>query len=356
MKALLTLLQEATMTFGLLLTALLAPAPVAEHASLDVKAYRTWKIELPADPFQKVSGAIPIPHAGGAGFVVEPRGQGLAIDTDGDGEVDRELNGRKDPDTQVRHARVVLTGKATDGGELRYPVRLKDEGAGWVWAAGGALVGDVGGVGLQIIDLDGNGSFHDVGRDAVVVGGTGVAQFLGETIAVGDGLLRVTVEDGDRGLTIEPFDGATGTLDIASEFGGKGVMLAAVVQSVDGRQSFELGAHDGKVTVPAGSYRLVTAALGLGDARVDVDPARMKAVQVSGDATAKLGWGAPIRATFDYERDGGELTFDPRQVSYIGAGGERWIGWNPIGKSPKFQVKEKDTGDVLVDVVFPGSC
>jgi hypothetical protein len=43
-------------------------------------------------------------------------------------------------------------------------------------------------------------------------------------------------------------------------------------------------------------------------------------------------------------------------VSYVGAGGERWIGWNPIGKSPKFQVKEKDTGDVLVDVVFPGSC
>ena len=92
------------MTFGLLLTALLAPAPVAEHASLDVKAYRTWKIELPADPFQKVSGTIPIPHADGAGFLVEPRGQGLAVDTDGDGEVDRELNGRKDPDTQVRHA------------------------------------------------------------------------------------------------------------------------------------------------------------------------------------------------------------------------------------------------------------
>jgi hypothetical protein len=344
------------MTISLLLTALLAPAPAGELTPLDVKAYRTWKIELPADPFQKVSGSIPVAHAGGDGFPVEPRGQGLAVDTDGDGEVDRELNGRKDPDTQVRHARVVLTGKAVDGGDLRYPVRFKDEGAGWTWASGGALVGQIDGVGLQVIDLNGNGSFHDVGRDAVVVGGTGVAHFLGETLTVGDQLMQVTLEDSDRGLFAEPFDGATGTLDLASDFGGKGVMLSAVVQSVDGRQSFELGAHEGKVTVPEGRYRLVTAALGLGDARVEVDPTRMKAVEVSGDATAKLGWGAPIRATFAYKREGGELTFDPRQVSYVGAGGERWIGWNPIGKSPKFQVKEKDTGDVLVDVVFPGSC
>lgn len=344
------------MTLGLLLTALIAPAPAVEHASLDVKAYRKWKIELPADPFQKVSGSIPIPHSGGDGFAVEPRGEGLMVDTDGDGAVDREVNGRTDPETKVRHARVLLTGRAADGSELRYPVRFKDEGSGWTWASGGALVGDVRGVSLQLIDMNGNGSFDDVGEDAVVVGGTGVAQFLGETVVVGDELLSVTLADGGRTLTAAPFQGTTGTLDLASDFGGKGVMMAAVVQSLDGRQSFDLAPHEGRAEVPAGSYRIVTASLGLGDARVQVDPARMRSVKVEGDATSKVRWGSPMRATFDYDRSGGELTFEPNRVHYLGAGGEEWVGWNPIGKSPTFQVKEKETGEVLVDVVFPGSC
>ena len=73
-------------------------------------------------------------------------------------------------------------------------------------------------------------------------------------------------------------------------------------------------------------------------------------------ATSKVRWGSPMRATFDYDRSGGELTFEPNRVHYLGAGGEEWVGWNPIGKSPTFQVKEKETGEVLVDVVFPGSC
>ena len=81
----------------------------------------------------------------------------------------------------------------------------------------------------------------------------------------------------------------------------------------------------------------------------------MTSKKPSGGTTA-LEWGAPMRATFAYARSGSELVLKPDDVQYFGAAGEQWVGWQPIGKSPKFSIKEKDTGDVLVDVVFPGSC
>ncbi|MEM9381879.1 MAG: hypothetical protein AAGB93_18125 [Planctomycetota bacterium] len=345
------------MTLSLLVATLLAPAGAPDGGAavvLTPKAYRTWSIELPADPFRKLSGSFPIPHANGDGFAVEARGVGFAVDLDGDGELDRVVEGRVHPETKVRHARVVLTGERADGSELRYPVRLKDEGQGWHWAAGGALVGAARGTQVRLVDMDGNGSHGDVGTDAIVVGATDVAQFLGETIAIDGALHAVRVEG--RSLALDAFEGATGLLDVRSRFGGKGVLLSAVVRSVDGKQSFELSGHEKGLRVPAGDYALVAATLGLGDARVTVDASDMDAVTVATDGAAALQWGAPIQASFTYRRADGKIVLDPNDVRYVGAGGEKWIGWNPIGKSPTFQIKEKGTGDVLVDVVFPGSC
>ncbi len=347
------------MTLSLIIATLLAPAgtpDVGAVVALTPKAYRTWSIELPADPFHKLLGAFPIPHANGDGFAAESRGVGLAIDTDGDGEIDRVVEGRVHPETKVRHARLVLTGKSADGSAFRYPVRLQDEGKGWHWATGGALIGDIDGTQVQLIDMNGNGLFGDVGTDAIVLDGTGVAQFLGETLSLDGKLQAITVAEDGESLSLTDFTGESGVLDLRSEFNGKGVMLSAVVQSADGKQSFELSSFDEGLTVPAGTYNLIGATLGLGDSRVTINPAGMKAMTVSADAKTALEWGAPIKASFAYQRSGREVVLNPNDVKYVGAGGEQWIGWNPIGKSPTFQIKEKDTGDVLVDVVFPGSC
>lgn len=318
------------------------------------KAFRTWSIELPADPFRAVSGSIPIAHANGEGFAVEARGVGLAIDTDGDGSLDRVVEGREHPETKVRHARLTLSGETTDGAAFRYPVRLVKAAQGWQWATGGALVGTFDGTRLTVIDLNGNGHYGDVGSDAIVVGGGEVAQFLGETVSIGGTLRSLSVE----GATahVSAFEGETGTLDVHREFDGKGVLLSAVVQSTDGKHSFELSRAEDGLTVPVGSYELVSASLGLGESRVTAKTADMAPLDVESDATCELQWGAPVKASFAYQQSGSEIVLDPAEVEYVGAAGERWVGWDPIGKSPKFEIKEKSTGDVLVDVVFPGSC
>ena len=173
-----------------------APDIAAEFTSeLRPKAYRTWSIELPADAFRPVSGVIPIPHVGGSGFAVESRGVGLAVDLDGDGTLDRVIEGREHPETKVREARFVLQSKRTDGTDLRYPVRLESKGGGWSWAPGGALIGEIAGTQVAIIDLDGNGHHGDVGTDAMAVGGSDVAQFMGETVSIDGKLHSLQLED-----------------------------------------------------------------------------------------------------------------------------------------------------------------
>jgi len=326
----------------------------AERFNLTPKAYRTWRIDLPADPFRVVSGAIPIAHAGGAGFSAEARGAGLALDTDGDGQVDRVVEGTVDTATGVASARVTLAGRGADGAPFTYPVRLEATAGVWKWAAGGALEGQLGATAVRVVDLDGNGRFGDVGRDAIVVGDGDVAQLLGEAIHVDGRLVQLSIDAAGTTAEVAPFDGPTGVLDVRSALAAKGVLLAAVVASEDGRHSFELSS--GAATVPTGRYRVVNAKLGLGDARVVAEASRMAPIEVAAGETTALQWGAPIAASFAVQRSGDEYVVDPGHVRYIGRGGEQWSGWSPIGKSPTFRVKEKTTGEVLVDFVFPGSC
>lgn len=329
----------------------LAPALSTE---LRPKAYRTWTIELPSEAFRPVSGSIPIPHAGGEGFSVESRGVGLAVDLDGDGTLDRVIEGREHPETKVREARFVLQAKRVDGSAFRYPVRLQSSGGGWTWAPGGALVGEIDGTPVAIIDMDGNGHHGDIGTDAITVGGSDVAQFMGETVSIGGDLLSLSL-DGST-LSARPFEGESGILDVRTALDAKGVLLGAVVKSLDGKHSFEMSGAEKGLEVPTGRYRLMGATVGLGDARVTVDARRMRAMSVKAGAETRLAWGAPVKASFDINYKDGDIVLDPSTVRYVGAAGERWTGWNPVGKSPAFSIKEKATGDVLVDVVFPGSC
>lgn len=338
-----------------LVASLLAPAaPQADAIELRPRAVRTWTLELPADPFRPVSGSIPLPHAGGDGFPVEPRGMGFAVDTDGDGAVDRVIEGREHPETKVRHARVTLTGRDASGAELRYPVRLEVRSAGWCWATSSVLTGEIEGTPVTVVDMDGNGSFGDIGRDAIAVGGSEVASFLGSTIHAG-GALRSLEIDGNR-AAVAPYEGETGTLDLLGAFEGRGVMLGAIVKSVNGRHSFELSRAEDGLTVPLGRYRLVSATLGLGESRVTCDGRGMSSIRVKEDEESSPRWGGPVKASFTYGMKDGKVILDPAQVRYEGAAGERWTGWDPVGKSPTFAIKEKDTGEVLVDAVFPGSC
>ena len=343
---------------SMLLATSLTTAPVpsgpGETATLRYRADRTWDVQLPAERFIPVSGGFPIAHAGGAQFVAEVDGTTLVVDTDGDGVTDRRIEATTD-DSGARHARVTLRGTTTDGADLRYAVRLREENGAWTWAAGGAMHGRVGTTPVRLYDQNHNGRYDDYGVDAMIVGRGTVASYLSRAIVTDGTLLELDVAPDGTTVTTRPFSRETGTLDVTTGLRTDAKLLAAIVRSADGAYAFDLAATPGPVTVPAASYEIMTGALGLGRQRVEVTAGRAEAIDVTPGASTTLTWGGPVDAEFEYERAGEQVVFSPDHIWYYGAAGEQYSNWDPIGKSPTFTVRNAVTKEVLEVVILPGS-
>ena len=345
-----------------LVAACFVPCDAGESNSvaLRYRSYRNWSIRLPSEKWFSIKDGIKIPHAGGDGFAVAMEGNDLQFDTDGDGELDRTIKAIVDQKTNVSTTRVVLSGKTKSGESFRYAARLRKDASGWEWAPGGALAGTIqteaGPVPVRIIDQDGNGRFNDVGRDAMVVGSNDHATLLSNTICVGTELQSVEVAGDGSSLTLSAYDGPTAEIDMTTEFNSKAALLSSIVVSSDGKHSFDVGAIDGPIKVPAAKYRVLHGVLGLGEHRVQISSGRMEPFELKPGNTKTFNWGGPIASEFEFARSGDQIQFSPNQVWYYGKAGEQYVGWNPIGKSPEFRVLDADTGAVLEVAILPGSC
>ena len=342
---------------SLLTLLLVSAAPAAtEVVPLSDRSMREFDLSLPAEAWRPVTDLLPIPHAGGEGFAVRTAGVGLELDTDGDGEFDRVVEGKFDELTSERSAWVRLEGQRADGSPLQYAVRLLDKGEGWQWAASGCVQGKLGTTRIRVVDLNGDGRFDGVGEDAMILGGGRIASLLSSAILVEGELRSLDVSADGSSFTLGDYAGETGRLDAKSSMGTDGKLLAAVVVSADRQLSFDLALLPADAEIPVGEYRIAYGVLGLGAARLSLGPGKSEPIQVTSDAEQVLEWGGPARAEFSYRREGGEVLLSPNEVWYYGTAGEEYFGWTPIGKSPEFTIKETALGTELEKALFPGSC
>lgn len=346
----------------LLATAFIVPCNAAESESVDLRyrSYRNWTIQLPGEKWFSVKDGIKIAHSGGDAFAVSMVGNDLRFDTDGDEELDRTIKPIVDQKTGVSTTRVILSGKTKLGAAFRYAVRLRSDANGWEWAPGGALAGtittDAGPVPIRIIDQDGNGRFNDVGRDAMIVGANDHATLLSKTIYVDNTLQNVNVATDGSSLTLSAYDGPTAEIDMTTTFNSKAALLSSIIVSADKQHSFDVGAIEGPIKIPAARYSVVHGVLGLGEHRVQISSGRMQPFELAADEIKTFDWGGPITSEFKFARAGDQVQFSPNNVWYYGKAGEQYVGWNPIGKSPEFRVLDADTGAVLEVAILPGSC
>lgn len=322
----------------------LAAGGESVRVDLSYRTYRTWKIELPAESYTKVSGELP------GGFAVELDGIKLLVDADGDGTLERSVEGKLD-DSGVRTA--VLVCRRGEGRPVGF--RLRDKGDGWRHAPAGAAIGKLGETRLQLIDQDNDGRFDGYGSDAMIVGTGARAQFLSDVVSVGGALYSIDVAADGSFLEYASFQGESGVLDLTSDMEAEAKLLTAVVKSADGRRSFDLASAPNGLVIPAGEYNIHSGKFGLGKAIVQVDPAATAPLIVTAEGACTLNWGGPVRAEFAYQRQGDEIAFHPDAVWYYGAAGEQYVGWQPIGKSPEFTVRSEATGAELARAVFAGS-
>lgn len=314
--------------------------PESGEVALQTKIQRRQKLLLPGEAATAVATGFHFQDGIGADFRADIDGEALRIDADGDGELETRIEGDK--------GFVVL---AKDG--RRYGVSLHKQGE-WTFVAGSVVQGELAGTRIRIVDQNHNGRFDDIGKDALVIGNGRAASFLSEVVSIGGELKKIEVAADGSKLRFAPFAGATGKLSLRAVTDGK--VMAAVLNSTDGRYSVHLSKHDAEMVVPAGDYVLHSGVLSLAGSRVAMSQGRSKPFAVAADAAEKLQWGGPAKAEFAYQDQGGQLTFDPNRIWFYGAKNEEYKNWNPVGKSPRITVVDRSTGEVIAETRFPGSC
>ena len=325
------------------------------EVQLSFRTLRTWDVRLPAETFAPIGKAIPFAAAGEAGLKIAIEEGTLRIDRNGDGELD----GRVETPSKEKGSQLVVF-RLNEGSENEstYAIRVKNNGR-WSYAPAGAMEGQAGNTRFMIFDQNGNGRFDDYGVDAMIVGRGKTASFLSHSIHI-DGILNELVMGADgRTASLTPFTGESGMLDLGSELTTQAKIRSVIVNSEDGKHSFELSRAlnaKGGLSVPAGNYMLHSAQVVLGKSHAEMTVGNSKPITVTAGQTATLNWGGPANAKFGYKRGGGKLQIAPGDIKYYGSAGELYSNFMPLGSSPQFAIKEKATGEVLVNAVFPGNC
>jgi len=321
---------------------------------LEAKALRSWDILLPAERFADVGTGFALPHKAladqpGDRFAVQIEGARLRVDLDGNGEYEALVEGED--------GFVTLTGTSPQGSALEYSVRLvQRKGQPWQYSCGGAMVGAIGDTKLQFIDQNLNGSFADYGEDALIVGHDRAASLLSHVVSIEGQLYTIDVAADGSNFSYTAFEGAAGTLDVCSGFESKAKLESAIVVSADKNYSFSLAKAKDGLRVPAGDYKLLYGQLVLGDSKATVRTGRAKIFAVAANARQSVAWGGPVNAEFAFKREGSSVSFTPWDIWYYGRLGEEYSNFLPLGKTPDFVIKEKNTGQQLVIARFPGNC
>jgi len=336
---------------SLIVAALAAPLALAGErtVALTPKAFRGEELLLPDARWLDVGGGMSVRHARGERFQTAVEGEVLRADLDGDGTLEARVEGQD--------GLLTFRGTSPEGHPLAWSVRVArfDKGP-WKYAVGGAMVGEVDETRVQLVDMNLNGEFDDVGEDALIVGTTRAASYLSQVLALDGELWNLRVERDGSSLNLTPYGGPTATIDLVSHFESRAKLRSAVVRSTDGRHSFELSRSRGGMLVPAGDYQLVAGFLALGDSRARITAGRSRPLALSAGGRLAPQWGGPVEGEFSYQREGEELAFTPWDIWYYGKLGEEYTQFLPLGQSPEFEVADAASGKPLVYAKFPGNC
>ncbi|MDF1836677.1 MAG: hypothetical protein P1V35_02310 [Planctomycetota bacterium] len=325
------------------------------QVDLTFRTLRTWDVHLPAEAFAPIGKTIPFAAAGEAGLKVAIEEGTLRIDRNGDGTLD----GRVETPSEDKKSQLVVfrLNEGTED-ESSYAIRVQNKGR-WSYAPAGAMEGRAGNTRFMIFDQNGNGRFDDYGVDAMIVGRGKTASFLSNSIHIDGELHQLTMSADGQTAQLAAFSGEMGKLDLGKQLSTKAKMRSVIVNSEDGKHSFELSralTAEGGLNVPTGNYILHSAQVVLGKSHATMSTGNSKPISVDAGGTSTLSWGGPVNAKFRYRRGGDELQIAPGDILYYGSAGEVYSNFMPLGSSPKFAVKEKATGKVLVNAVFPGNC
>jgi len=343
----------------LAIAAVIAPGPLApvaagdggDEAPLSSFVPSKWDYLLPNEtPIAFAQGSdggfmIPVAHKGGAGFLVEADGAALAVDTNGDGKLDQRVKGIA--------GNVVLKGTTPSGAALTYGARILMHNGKWHYLPGSAMSGKVLGQDVKLVDLNGNGRYDEYGVDAMIFGRGPAASYLSKVVSSGGKLHQITVSAEGSSITATPWEGETGTLNLASGFKVDGNLSSAVVLNEKDGCSFELSGYKNGLVVPAGDYKFMYGFVRNGAEQSKIRTGNSKPISVPAGKTTQWTWGTPLEIEFNYTVTKDKLTV-PIDIHFFGKLGEEYYDFKPEALSPRIVVYDKKTKTKLTEGRFGG--
>lgn len=310
--------------------------------ALTPRTSRDFEWILPQPVWRSTTTGIGLAHAGGEEFRAARDGLTLRVDTDGDGVFDLTCKG------ETHH--VVLRGKRADGQRLAcaLEVRTGAHSDKIYYACRTTLSGSFAGARVHVIDQNCNGVLGEVGLDAFAVEPSLAAVPLSRVVNVAGQLYELEVAADGMRATFTPYGGPAGTLDVRSGLTVVGELRAAVVSNLDGTLAFDVTGNK-PVRVPTGEYVFSSGLAVKGVQNGRLRKGRMEPIVVAPDATAKLTWGAPLRAEFSTSRVGDKVTVGST-VRYFGRAGEEWLPDLLYARTP--QIRVFDAGEKVAGKPF----
>lgn len=323
---------------GVALGSVCAQEPAEQTGTLKFKAFKSFQFILPKDVWTKVSGGVTLKHPGGESFRAQRDGLKLRVDTTGDGRMNKDVKGTKG-----------YLKFRTKG--FQYAARFRGNKGGYHYATSCAMVGSVAGIPLHLIDLNNNGTYNELGEDAIVVGKSKAAAYLSKAVSYKGKVYNIEVSENGRDVTVTPYDGEVGTLNLAAGFKSRGKLDSAIVSDGNGN-SFNVAGFKSGLVVPTGSYTIVSGQVHKGSQSARIKSGKMNGLTVRADKVSKLSWGGPLMAEFSHALGEGKVTVDPKNLHIYGKAGEEYTDWIPGAKSPKFTVRDPDTGKEVGHFIF----
>ncbi|GAB4167240.1 MAG: hypothetical protein Kow00107_11800 [Planctomycetota bacterium] len=301
----------------------------------------------------KIKAFISLPNMkNAAGFAAGWSDGIFKADTDGDGKPDAES--RK----PALHLKLNLTfedgaSEPYDAWAYRYNTELgeKTDTQLWCWHRSCFWSGKVNGETVTLYDDNANGLYNDLMEDSIAVGGSKFAAPYTGLIILKERLFRIKLDPHGHSVSIKPYEGETGTINIVKEFskpmkGISGAKVFVVERTSEGEKvCLDIaGAKD--APVPVGKYTLKVAML---SDRIFVTAGKHAEIDVAQGQEAYFKWGGPFELdtevwcdmggyTLELERSGARPRYKQVETDaptvkiafpYIkGANGERYYG-NP---------------------------
>lgn len=307
------------------------------------REHKKFKFILPKDVWTPAAGGMRVSHPAGDKFRTVTDGMRMEVDTRGDGRLNAVVKGSKG---------YLRFNSSANGEKFKYAARFKGGNGKYSYQSSCSMSGTVGGVPVMLFDMNNNGSFGELGEDAMIVGKGRVAAYVSKVITHNGKVYNFEVTIDGKHATVTPFEGEIGSLNITAGFKAHAKLEAAIVSDGNG-STFNL-AGKGAVKLPAGEYTIVSGLVKKGSATARIRAGKMVPMEVIADGYTKPRWGGPLAVEFNHTLADSKVTVDPKDMHYYGKAGEEYYGWAPDAKSPKFRVHDAETGREVGGFIFAG--